>query len=75
MLAGWTADGHFATLTLHDLTGRRVATLPIRPDGDGRFTATWDGTDANGRQTAAGVYLARLVSADGVAVQRVVLVR
>jgi len=75
MLAGWTGDGRSATLTLHDLTGRRVATLPIRPDGEGQFRATWDGTDANGRQTAAGVYLARLVSADGVAVQRVVLVR
>jgi hypothetical protein len=75
MLAGWVGDDRDATLSIHDLTGRLVTTLPLETAGPGQFAATWDGNDARGRPAAAGVYLARLAATAGTAVRRVVLVR
>ncbi len=49
-----------ARLTVHDVTGRRVATLVDRVLGAGAQTASWDTRDAAGRRVAAGVYLLRL---------------
>jgi hypothetical protein len=49
-----------ARLTVHDVTGRRVATLVDRVLGAGAQTASWDTRDASGRPVAAGVYLVRL---------------
>jgi hypothetical protein len=74
-LAGSVPVGAAVSLAVFDLAGRRVATLPVRPDGGGRFTTSWDGTDPRGRAVAAGVYLARLATDGGAAVRRVVLAR
>jgi hypothetical protein len=52
-----------ATLTIHDVAGRRVATLVdgMLPSGD--HEVAWDGTTAGGRRGAAGIYFYRLETA------------
>ncbi|MGA7304765.1 MAG: FlgD immunoglobulin-like domain containing protein, partial [Rhodothermales bacterium] len=52
------------TLTVHDLMGRRVATVVNTTQPAGSYTVAWDGRDATGRPAASGMYLARL-TADG----------
>ncbi len=64
------------SLVIHDLRGRRVATLI---DGivleAGEQHRTWDGRDDAGRAVASGVYLARLQAGDRTARTRLTLVR
>lgn len=55
-------------LTIHDVTGRRVASL----ERSGRDTITWDLTDAGGRRVTPGVYL---VSVPGNATRQRITVR
>jgi len=47
-------------LEVFDASGRRVAVLVDKKLPEGPGVATWDGTDARGRQVAAGVYFYRL---------------
>jgi len=47
-------------LQVYDLRGRLVRTLHAGVLASGNHTATWDGTDAQGRAAAAGVYFVRL---------------
>lgn len=58
------------SLTLHDLLGREVVTLLEGERDAGIVTVRWDATDI-----AAGVYLLRLVTAEGVRVVEVRVVR
>ncbi len=53
------------TIAVHDLRGRLVRTLWSGTLAEGRHTVSWDGTDDRGQQAASGVYLVRLVTADG----------
>lgn len=53
-----------ATLTIHDLQGRRIRLLLDEDVGNGRHNAAWDGTDDDGRRVAPGTYLYSL-SLDG----------
>jgi hypothetical protein len=62
-----------ATLTIHDLAGRRVRTLVRGAQIAGAHVAPWDGRDDRGRSVGAGVYYARLATAGGSA--RTTLVR
>ncbi len=62
-----------ATITIHDLAGRRVRTLVHGPQLAGAQVAPWDGRDERGRSVGAGVYYARLVTGSGSA--RTTLVR
>lgn len=55
-----------ATVTIHDLRGRLVRSLPLGAAPAGDRQVSWDGRDAHGDDAAAGVYLARLVTATGV---------
>jgi hypothetical protein len=55
-----------ATIEVHDLSGRRVASLARGRLAAGRTTLAWDGRGAGGRNVAPGVYFAR-VRAGGVA--------
>ena len=48
-------------LEVLNVLGQRLATLVDAEQPAGFHTATWDGTDASGRDVAAGVYLYRLV--------------
>ena len=63
------------SLTVHDVAGRRVRTLV-----DGALTArahaiAWDGRDDTGAETAAGVYILRLVTPGGSGSAKVVRIR
>jgi len=66
---GWVEVGVFG------LDGRRVAVVAARPFAAGEQALAWDGRDADGRQVAAGVYCARVVTATATAVRKLVVVR
>jgi hypothetical protein len=63
--------GELATLSIFDLTGRRVG----RMSGDSRAAFEWRGLDAEGHPLPAGVYLYRWETADVVLFGRSLLVR
>jgi hypothetical protein len=62
-------------LVVHDLAGRRVAVLADEWLPAGRYQRNWQGNDRSGRSVAAGQYLVRLVTDDGVDDRKVLLVR
>jgi hypothetical protein len=49
-------------LTVHDVTGKRVATLIDGWRDAGVQTVHWDGRDSNGRPVASAIYIMNLVS-------------
>ena len=61
-----------ARLAIYDASGRRIATLLDGPISAGRHAAEWDGRGASGRTTAPGLYFARLETARGVRLAKVV---
>lgn len=61
-----------ASLELFDVGGRRVRSFALE---SGAFDVRWDLRDASGRRVAPGLYLARLGSAAGVRVQRLLVGR
>ena len=60
---------------MFDLQGRRVATLASGRFEAGEQAAAWDGRLRSGAPAAGGLYFVRLLTADGTASRRVVLVR
>ncbi|HYJ33511.1 MAG TPA: T9SS type A sorting domain-containing protein [Candidatus Binatia bacterium] len=62
-------------LEVFDVTGRRVATLVDRVQGDGLHRAFWSGRDDRGRPVPSGVYVYRLRTDAGEASHRMVLVK
>ena len=62
-------------LSVFDVNGRSVRRLAQAWMPAGNHRISWDGLDAAGQPVAAGVYLTRLKSADGVSSQRLVRVR
>lgn len=67
------AAGCRATVTAHDVAGRRVLVLADRSFDAGRHALAWSGNDAGGRPVPAGVYFVR-IEAGGTAAARRVLV-
>jgi hypothetical protein len=63
------------TLTIYDVSGRRVRTLVDRVDGAGRHEREWDGRDDTGNEVASGVYFIRLTVAERAFTTRAVLLR
>ncbi len=63
-----------AEVDVHDLNGRLVKRLMRGWQPGGERAVTWDGTDANGRRVAPGVYLARVRSGETRENQRIVRV-
>jgi hypothetical protein len=63
------------SLQVYDLLGRRVRTLLDGRLQAGEYHLVWDGRDSGGHTAATGVYFARLWTAGGVRVRRLVLVR
>jgi hypothetical protein len=53
------------SLEIFDVSGRRVARLIEAELPAGTHSARWDGLDSSGHPCAAGVYLSRLVDANG----------
>lgn len=64
-----------ATLAIHDLGGRRLQTLMTGELEAGLRTFRWDGRDRAGQQLPSGIYLVRLQTSGGSAVQKLVLTR
>lgn len=62
-------------LTVHDVLGRRVATLVSGEVEPGNHQVEWNGRDEDGSPVASGVYFARLESAHLSSVRKMVLVR
>jgi hypothetical protein len=69
-----TAAAH-ASLSIHDLAGRRVRVLVNAQQKPGRYSLRWDGRDQAGRSLANGVYFCRLVAGDYHATEKLVLQR
>lgn len=68
------ADGPI-TLTVHDLAGRRLATVARGSFEAGTHRIAWDARDGRGLGLASGVYLVRLASRAGVSTEKVTLAR
>ena len=64
-----------ASLTVYDITGRRVRELLSGSVPAGAGTAVWDGKDDSGRPVSSGVYIARLSAGKNVAVGKMLLVK
>jgi flagellar hook capping protein FlgD len=64
-----------ARVTVHDLAGRRVATLLDGPAAPGATTLKWNGRDRDGRAAASGVYQVRAEIAGRMLARRIALVR
>ena len=62
-------------LSVYDVLGRRVRTLLDEELQPGRRELRWDGRGATGEAVGPGIYFARLTSAAGQRVARVVLLR
>lgn len=60
---------------IYDVLGRRVRTLLDEDVAPGRRELHWDGRGARGNTVGSGIYFARLTSAMGQCVSRVVLLR
>jgi subtilisin family serine protease len=64
-----------ARVDVLDVAGRRVRTLLSGIQPAGRNTVSWDGRDAGGRETAAGIYFYRLSTSDRVLAGRMIRTR
>ena len=64
-----------ARLEVFALTGQRVAVLREGAEKPGFHRLRWDGRDARGRALASGVYVYRLVTAEGVKTRKLTLLR
>ena len=62
-------------LTVHDLSGRRVAVLHHGALGAGRHTILWDGKNSAGHQLASGTYVYRLVTEREARTRRMTLIK
>jgi len=69
------AEMRNVTVTLYDITGRRIRQLVEARQGPGEHRVTWDGTDGVGRRESSGVYLYRIVAGSETGHGRVVLTR
>ena len=62
-------------VTIHDLSGRRVATLAEGQSNAGHHAVIWNGTDDSGRAQATGAYMVSLRRDDSRDVRKVLLIR
>ena len=67
--------GMAVNLDVYSLQGRRVRRLLQGSQGAGIHAAVWDGRDRQGRTVASGVYMARLVTEEGVLVSKMLLAK
>lgn len=67
--------GARARIAVHDVGGRRVATLADRTTASQHLLVTWDGTDDSGQMLAPGIYFITALVGGEQAVQKVVLLR
>jgi hypothetical protein len=60
---------------VYDPIGRKVRSLASGPHRAGTHTLAWDGTDAEHRRVAAGVYFVRVVAAGESAARKLLVIR
>jgi len=48
------------TLSIYDISGKKVNTLVDREYNSGRYTMKWNGEDSNGKKLPGGFYFARI---------------
>jgi hypothetical protein len=63
------------TLSIYDITGRRVTTLVDQAMESGLERVVWNGTDARGNPASSGVYFYRLEAGEAVATGRMLLLK
>ena len=61
------------SIKVYDATGRVVRDLVSQNVAAGRYSATWDGSAANGKRVANGVYFCQLVTTVGARQQKLVV--
>jgi FlgD Ig-like domain len=69
------AESGVVALAVFDLRGRLVRSLDREHRHSGRYRATWNGCDDEGRTMPTGVYFCRLVSASEVQIRMLTLIR
>ncbi len=62
-------------VTIHDVSGRRVATLDRSERPAGRHELIWEGRDDNGKLLGSGVYFVRVESAGEVRARKISLLK
>jgi hypothetical protein len=68
-------EGATVTLSIFDVSGRRVRTLQDGFLPNGEHEISWNGLDEGGRRASAGIYFYRLESAEFRETRKMVLVR
>jgi len=64
-----------AVITIHDQLGREVTRFTREGLAAGYYGIVWNGSSRNGTKVSSGLYIARIVTADAVRMQRLVLMR
>jgi immune inhibitor A len=64
-----------ACLTIFNIAGQTIKSLPMKNLSSGRHQVVWDGRDAEGNQVANGVYHYQLGSSAGKLTDRIVIVK
>ena len=65
----------FVSLTICDITGRRVRTLLDEKVSAGTHVVAWDGKDDTGQELASGLFFARMKAANSIKTIKLLLVR
>jgi hypothetical protein len=69
------ANEGLVSLRVYNTLGQQVATLVNDAHSAGYYRVVWDGRDAFGRTVASGIYMVRMVTADYVRVNKILLLK
>ncbi len=64
-----------ASVSVYDITGRRVRELISERVNAGSHSVVWDGTDTNGETVASGIYFTRVVCGSRIATGKMLLMK
>lgn len=63
------------TLSIYDITGRKLRTLIDKELSPGSYSVTWDGRNSKGESVSTGIYLCRLKSSSQAATRKLLLLK
>ncbi|MBN2227633.1 MAG: T9SS type A sorting domain-containing protein [candidate division Zixibacteria bacterium] len=75
MIKYWLPGKAHVEIAVYNILGREVKTLVDADLGRGYQTAVWDGTAADGRPVASGVYFYRIKTGDAVQTRKMILLK